>query len=220
MIEFIIRNSDRMGEKESKVARQQFDFKKHLPIVFDFLVGAYNCRIKTREEIVKYIMRKVFKFTAETILKHKNSASKAALAAVCERYFKTNKPEPEMLLPFREKSKNKTMNNQFLENLFKSETFIQDYTLFMSKIDIILNEDNEGRIDNFIKHLESLIIKGKIEQIKGFKRIPWPRTWIEKAKIIAHDLLARHTNDLNVDKKITSNSELNEEGDKIIKKVK
>jgi len=159
--------------------------------IFSILVTEYSQRIKTKEEIIKYTMRKCFKFVSEKIMKISSSNNKSSLTALCKRYFKNTKADPDMLLPFREKSKNKTMNSYFLEDLFSSEEFVADYMEFLEHLEEVLVDDNEKRIDNYLKYLQKYLKKDKIDGVEKFKRIPWPRIWLEKTKIISHELLSR-----------------------------
>ena len=80
------------------------------------------------------------------------------------------------------------MNTTFINEVFASEEFCKDYQSYLKHFEDILEADNKNKIDRLATYIEECIRKRKIKDIKGYKRIPWPRVWIINTKNIAKNL--------------------------------
>jgi len=134
--------------------------------------------------------------------KQMNMNTKTACGTLCKKYFQTSKEEYKeegitidddeeflgMLMPFRRNSKNKTMNNNFLSEIFASDEFCNDYKGYLDNLESVLDEDNSKKTDKFISFIQESIQKKNFKEIKNYKRIPWLAIWIEKTKEVARDL--------------------------------
>jgi hypothetical protein len=101
LIHFVMQRVDKAKEEEITRERLKYKDDKNLTTIFDILVDMYSSRVKTKEEMVKYTLRRAFKYTCDNILKTPNPNSKQALSTLCKRYFKNPKGDPDLLLPFR-----------------------------------------------------------------------------------------------------------------------
>jgi len=110
ILEFVINNCGRISESELEKAKVQFESDSKLVNVFNALVTKYSASVKTKENIVKYILRKVFKAMKENLMKENNLDSKAACRAFVDKYF------PES----REELKERNINTDDDEELFNA----------------------------------------------------------------------------------------------------
>jgi len=203
ILDFVLENIGRISEAALEKEKAKYSFDKNLEEIFDLLIKKYSSTIKTKEEMVKYVIRRAFKSVKNHLKKEKNIDARTACKIICEKYFKISKeelkekgidPEDEeelldALLPFRKNSKNRTMNNEFLAQIFSSEAFKSDYETFMTELDDTLNADNNRKMDKLVTQIEGLIKRKALHEISGFKRIPWLKIWIEKTRGIAKELI-------------------------------
>jgi len=198
IVHFVLDNFGRINESNFDEEKAKYSHNKDLMLVFEILVSKYSSTIKTKEEMVKYTLRRAFKYVKNNIRKQTNSTSKGVSKALCKRYFNASQDdiskignEEEFLrfvLPFRKNSKNKTMNTNFISEVFSSEDFCRDYDLYLKSFDRVLEDDNKSKIRKFTNFIEECVRQGKIQDIKTYKRIPWPKLWIINTKKIAQDL--------------------------------
>ena len=52
------------------------------------------------------------------------------------------------------------MNNNFLVSIFSSETFREDYTLFVSTLDDSMYADNYQKVERFLVYIQECVEKG------------------------------------------------------------
>jgi len=81
------------------------------------------------------------------------------------------------------------MNNNFLIEIFSSDSFREDYNVFLAGLDDSMYADNYQKIERFLVYIEECAEKGTYKDIGKFKRLPWLRLWIEKTKEIGCDLV-------------------------------
>jgi len=198
ILNFVLENFGRVSESNFEKEKLKYSHDSDLVMVFDLLTAKYSSTIKTKEEMVKYTLRRAFKFIKNTLKKNCNSSNKAVSKTICSKYFHvsdqdmatigTEEETLKVLLPFRKHSKNKTMNTTFIGEIFSSEEFCRDYQIYLEHFEGILEADNKNKIDRFASFIEECIRKRKIKDIKTYKRIPWPKLWILNTKNIAQNL--------------------------------
>jgi len=198
ILNFVLENFGRVSESNFEKEKQKYSYDSDLVMVFDMLTAKYSSTIKTKEEMVKYTLRRAFKFIKNTLKKNCNSNNKAVSKTICNKYFHVSEEEManigteeetlKVLLPFRKHSKNKTMNTTFIGEIFASEEFCRDYQIYLEHFEGILEADNKNKVERFTSFIEDCIRKRKIKDIKNYKRIPWPKLWILNTKNIAQNL--------------------------------
>jgi len=198
ILNFVLENFGRVSESIFEKEKLKYSHDDDLMMVFDLLTAKYASTIKTKEEMVKYTLRRAFKFIKNTLKKNCNSSNKAVSKTICNKYFHvsdqdmanigTEEETLKVLLPFRKHSKNKTMNTTFIGEIFASEEFCRDYQIYLEHFEGILEADNKNKIDRFASFIEDSIRKRKVKDIKNYKRIPWPKLWILNTKNIAQNL--------------------------------
>jgi len=214
---FLINNFGKISEESIQAERPKYEHDKQLLQVFDILVKKYSGASKSREEMIKYVLRKALKAVRGILQKRLNVDYKEASSILCKRYFKFEGPHEEeeeildlkngkrlssrnsedddedddimkAMLPFRKNSKNKTMNSNFINEIFSSEEFCKDYEIYLTQIDDILEKDNNRKIEMFLNYLEQRLRKGQVDTIRSCKRMPWINLWIDSTKNVAFEL--------------------------------
>ena len=156
---------------------------------------------KTREEIIKYIMRVIFKKLQGDFYCPQLShlPQKHFVKAFVIFYFKGILKEEEEccsenfdFLPFRKGSKLKTMNKDFLKKIMSSEKFKMEFVKFAQDFDKIFSKINRKKIAKtnmkIFKCLQTNDLK-KLEKLRGF---PWLQSWLDNAKEICFEILDSH----------------------------
>ena len=77
--------------------------------------------------MIKFCMRKAFKFSSDCKKSSKNSRAKKNSEKSAEKIS-------SMEMPFRKNSSEKTMNSQFLRQVFSNEEFLIDYEQFLGNL--------------------------------------------------------------------------------------
>ena len=205
IVMFFIKEYGKQDEERIKQERARYVNFKPLLEVFDALVAKYSSTTKTREEMVKYILRRAFKFFRRSIKKAAKLDSKTVSTKLCKRYFNSSTEEVQkeeakededllkLLLPFRKNSKNKTMNSAFICEVFGNEEFREDYKNYLQEFKELAEKDNKEKINRFTSFLEECIKKESYEEIKAYKRIPWLQVWNDKTRKVAHEILGKTT---------------------------
>lgn len=215
MVQFFVNNYGIITEEEITEARPRYANHQKLLDIFDALYGRYSTTGKTREEMVKWIIRRSLKVTKQLLKKNQKKDQKSALRDLCKRYFtnsdKSVKQEEldddfvDKVLPFRKNSRNKTINTSFIMELFKSEEFKTDYNGFLGEFDQIIEKENIDKIAKFTKLLMECSRKGNFKPIFKYRRIPWLKLWMQNTKKIAQDLEEEELDEKS-SKKIKSDS--------------
>ena len=200
---FFIREYGKQDDEKFKHERSKYASSPALLKVFDSLVVKYSSTAKTREEMVKYVLRRAFKFFKRSIKKTTRLDSKTVSTKICEKYFNTSSEEAQkddddededllkLLLPFRKNSKNKTMNSAFICEVFGNSEFRDDYKKYLVELDELIEKDNKEKVQRFTSFLEECVKKDCFEEVKKYKRIPWLQAWTVKTKRVAHEILTR-----------------------------
>lgn len=224
IVEFLLANISKMKESELEKEKNKYANNETLCELFDILVSKYASTTKTKEELIKLVLRKALKNMKNRYKKQMKMDSKTACSTMATKYFPNSKALLEekganlddeeeflgILLPFRKNSKNKTMNNTFLGEIFSSDDFCKDYIDFLPDLDDVLREDNEKKVDKFISYLDEIVQKKSLKQISKYRRLPWLALWLDKTKEIAHELLYYAKND-EVKKKLCTDEAKSED---------
>jgi len=168
---------------------------------YDTLVKKYYSSIKVKEDIIRYIIRKVLKTSKKIIKETEKVKGKKASILLCKRYFpeqfelitnKTNSCKEEeilkILMPFNQKSKNKTMNTNFVKELFSSQAFLKDYQGFLQNLGVFLGQDNTKKSEKLLDVLVESVKKNNFKKIGTLKVFPWLESCIEDTKKTAQEL--------------------------------
>jgi len=173
--------------------------------LYDKLIMKYYSAKKCREDIVRYILRKAFKtFRTDLVKKEKINQKKASLI-LCKSYFQSkfedlqksgvNLDNEEALfdfiMPFKKNSKNKTMNTNFVLEVFSSEGFTQAYLQFLSQFEELIQIDNNKKLEKLLDLLVTCVEKNDLTKLGGFNRLPWLDIWLEDTINIAHSLVPK-----------------------------
>ena len=170
---------------------------------YDTLVKKYYSSRKVKEDIIRYIIRKVLKISKNFITETEKVKGKKASLLLCKRYFPEqyervnnknqtdSKEENEILgvlMPFNQKSKNKTMNANFVKEIFSSQDFLKDYQEFLQNADIFLRQDNKKKLEKLLDVLVESVKDNNFKKAGALKVFPWLDSWIEDTKKIAQEL--------------------------------
>jgi|JI6StandDraft_1071083.scaffolds.fasta_scaffold05113_6 hypothetical protein len=107
-------------------------------IVFDMLTRKLRKVKKTKEEMIKYCMRKVFRYLSERV-RNELSVGPRDNSECLKYYFGKYENDKTFNVPFkyrltqcRKNSVEKTMNSNFLAKVFSCPLFVDDYRRYMS----------------------------------------------------------------------------------------
>jgi len=171
IVNFLINNFGRINQRDLETERQKYEFDQSLIQVFDTLVSKYAATTKTKEEMIKYVLRKALKNIKDKVKEGSRKTDKEAGKSFCQKYFSSSKEEIskmgvdiededellKLLLPFKKTSKNKTMNSNFLSKLFASEEFCVDYEGYLSVFDKDADLDNNTKVKKFVTFILSCV---------------------------------------------------------------
>lgn len=199
MCRLILKNMGRNNEDIIQKGRIIFSNNKIFLEAYDALVKKYYSSKKVKEDIVRYIIRKAFKAIKKPMIKNEKIHSKQALLMLCKKYFADqfeqgkinieNEQElSEVLLPYNEKSKNRTMNTSFVQEIFSSEEFLKDYRQFLPGFKNMLQTDNNKKLEKLFSTLLECVQKKNFSKIASLKVFPWLDVWVEETIEIAQDL--------------------------------
>jgi len=197
MIQFFINHYGSSANKEIEKARQSYAHDSRLAKAFESLTMKYAATSKTREEMVKWIIRRVLKASKKIVKGNQKKDQKTVLQDVCKRYFlEENSPDQaeedhlsvDAVLPFRKNSKNKTMNSTFIAEIFESQLFKDDYKEFLKDLDKITEKENLEKTRRFTKLVMECIKSGSFDKIAKYKRVPWLKNWIQNTNKVAIEL--------------------------------
>jgi len=199
IIHFFINNYGKIPENDFEAERAKYSHHAKLTQVFDILALKYASTNKTKEELVKWVLRKAIRATKKNIKADHKIDQKELSNSICKRYFKDGSPNQsdeadeldelsDTLLPFKKNSKNKTMNSSFISEIFSSEEFRQDYGSFMDNFDDMADSEISEKIPKFVNYVMKCVKKDNIQDISKYKRMPWLKLWAGSAKKIAEEL--------------------------------
>lgn len=202
MLNFVLENAAIASEAQMEQYGKTLNMSE-LVTVYNILLSKYISTGKTKEEMVKYILRKALKSMKQSIKKREKLDDKKAEEILCKRYFNSNAGSFKSMglddnegeddgqggiLPFKKNSKNKTMNNSFLAEIFSSDDFCKEYVGFLEVLEKQLKDDNVKKVEKFVHFIEDCLERNSIKEIAKYKRIPWLKSWINKTKNLANDL--------------------------------
>jgi len=205
MINFILCNVNKNTSKDMEDARKLYSHHSMLLQIYDKLIMKYYSAKKCKEDIVRYILRKVFKLLrASFIKKHKVSNKKASLL-LCKKYFSSRFEEMEksgvnikndeelleFIMPYKKNSKNRTMNTNFVGEIFASDEFRLEYERFLAQFDDLLKGDNDKKLKKMVDLLVDCIQNNDLTKFNTFNRLPWLNIWLEDTKNIAVSLMPK-----------------------------
>jgi len=210
MLDFFIDKFEKVSLHEIAQQRSFYSFNPSLQILFDKLVKKYESSRKSREDMIRSVVRRALKFLKDSYKAKFNLTSRAASMKICKTYFnqeemKLNQIDFEdenqvlsFLLPYRKDSRNKTPNTRFITEIFASEEFCHDYMGYLETYDLAFEKDNNHKIAKFCDFLVKCVEHNTIDQVQNYKRLPWLKTWQETTKVIAFELLdKRHLKNFN-----------------------
>ncbi|CAD8118937.1 unnamed protein product [Paramecium sonneborni] len=165
--------------------------------ILEILAIKQQQQIKSREELIKFCLRKAFRFIFKSI-SERNNISKTNLKTARQEFLKIIEQEIKipLILPFRKNSKNKTMNNDFLKQVFSSQIFQTFYKEFLDHLDDTIQEDRKKKIDKLQDKIWLSLRDNRTASI-DIKRLPWSLKNTERVKSIAFELLTFSQNHQN-----------------------
>jgi len=201
-VDFILTNMRGNNQDEITEMREFYLNNEIMLPVYDKLVMKYYSATRCKEDIVRYIMRKAFRLMKNSIASKENMCTKRAAAFLCKKYFQTNFEElkkagvnlekedevVDFFMPYGKKSKNRTMNTNFVLELFKSEEFSQEYQKYLEKFENYLFEDNKKKKERLVFFIIQCIKANNVTKIGSFCRLPWLDVWNEETINIAKSL--------------------------------
>ncbi|CAD8199378.1 unnamed protein product [Paramecium octaurelia] len=155
----------------------------------EILVTKQKQHLKSREELIKFCLRKAFRFIFQKI-SERNSISKTNLKTARQEFLKIMEQETHipLVLPFGKNSKNKTMNNDFLKEVFSSQIFQSFYKEFLDHLDDTIQADRKKKINKLQDKIWLSLRENRTTSI-DIKRLPWSLKNTERVKSIALELL-------------------------------
>ncbi|CAD8150765.1 unnamed protein product [Paramecium octaurelia] len=157
---------------------------------------------KTKEEMTKFIIRRCFQFIKTQI----NYQEKESLGAeerdrlFYHTFFSSDKEfmntlengTIDDLIPFRKESKLKTINDAYLNKLFKSQKFSYYYQKFLNEFQTICQHENEEKIEKMTKQILKIIIARDYDKIKSYRRFPWKDHEFNKCENRAQEIYSKY----------------------------
>jgi len=207
MIRQIMTHLSQNDTEAAEKGKEQYKQDPMLSMIYEKLVIRYYSSKKCKEDIVRYILRKLFKTLRTNIIKEEKVSNKRASFVICQRYFSSrfdeikeagvNLDDEEELLqffmPYRKGSKNRTMNNSFIAEIFSSEEFCKVYETFLNaQFERFLIADNNRKIKKLIDLLVICVHKNDITKLSKCNRLPWLDIWLQDARNIAASLLPQN----------------------------
>jgi len=203
IVNFLINNFGRINQRDLEAERQKYEFDQSLTQVFDTLVSKYAATTKTKEEMIKYVLRKALKNIKDKVKEGCRKNDKEAGKSFCQKYFNSSKEELlkmgvdiededellKLLLPFKKTSKNKTMNSNFLSKLFASDEFCSDYESYLNIFEKDAELDNNTKVKKFVTFILSCVKSKKTNSILNYKRVPWLKIWLNNTRNVGLQLM-------------------------------
>jgi hypothetical protein len=205
MLKFILEKLGKVSAEDLELERRKYSHDPQLFDLFSCLVEKFNKSGKCREDMVRYVMRKAFAYKRDLLRNKSTMTAKAASLALCKTYFQketqeiikkgSKEEETELLrlmLPYKKDARNKTVNLNYISEIFSSEAFQQDYDEYLSNFDQLMKTENQKKISKLTSFLVECVQKNQFDKIHDYKRLPWLKAWIESSKVIAKELSNLH----------------------------
>jgi len=205
MLKFLLEKLGKVSSEELEQERRKYSHDLKLFELFAYLVEKFNKSGKCREDMVRYVMRKAFAYKRDLLRNKSTMTAKAASLALCKTYFQketqeiikkgSKEEETELLrlmLPYKKDARNKTVNLNYISEIFSSEAFQQDYDEYLNNFDQLMKAENQKKISKLTSFLVECVQKNQFDKIQDYKRLPWLKAWIESSKVIAKELSNLH----------------------------
>jgi len=197
MVKFILTNMGKGSDSTFENQRNVYLNHPSLLKVYDSLVKKYTSSKKVKEELIRYIMRKALKTMKKSLLDSTQLRGKKASQVLCKKYFSEQIGSPEMneknedeliehFLPYRDNSKNKTINMKFVSEVFSSDKFLSDYLEnFLPEFSNLLIEDNTKKLNKLVDFLMICVKENNFTKLTSLKVFPWLDVWLEDTQNLA-----------------------------------
>mmetsp|Transcript_23921 Transcript_23921/g.27783 ORF Transcript_23921/g.27783 Transcript_23921/m.27783 type:complete len:357 (-) Transcript_23921:217-1287(-) len=200
LVHYLIKNLGTPNGKDFSELQAKYKNDTLLSSLIDILSKRYTTTLKTKEEMVKYTLRKALRWVRAKFSKGTEADPKGGMKIVVKKFFGEelkgqdgfeNLDDDEIVdkfLPFKKESKIKTMNTTFVGELFKSREFTKEYNEFLKSFKSTMTTENDRKVDKFINFLEGCYTSGSFDKLKNYKRIPWLDTWVSATMNQAKEL--------------------------------
>ena len=204
IVNLILANMGGDNNELIETSRQLYTHNTFLLQTYDALVRKYYSLKKLREDIIRYIFRKMLKAMKESIKEKTKTNDKIASLLLEKRYFQnqvdvvsdnqnsklfTENETLDTLMLCQKKLKSGAVSMNFIRKLFSSEVFLKDYQTFFPNFEHLLRKDNKKKLENLLDVLVQCVKENNFKAIGSLKMFPWLDIWMENAKNIAHCLL-------------------------------
>jgi len=227
MLSFFLRNFNENslgGFKQQRKKYEDDENFKDLVEVFDALVKKYTSASKCREDMIRFIMRKAVTTIRDLYREEHQVLAKDALVVLCEKYFPEKYKElkeelgnseeaqekiVQLIFPYKRESVNRTANSRYVQEIFSSDEFYQDFLNFYEKFDDIIECERKIKSEKFIQFICDCVKENKLYKIQKFSRPPWLDSWNKTTKTIGEDLKTARGKNLTIRKaKISQNKKI------------
>ncbi|KAL4468575.1 hypothetical protein ABPG74_005078 [Tetrahymena malaccensis] len=192
IINYLIEKDKTMSQSNARQRLALIANKPKYEIIMRVFEIKFAQMSKSKEEMIKFCMRKAFKFVYDKIVSEKKQKlNKKEQKQLKNEYFGITN-ESEYALPFRDDSAEKTMNDDFLKKTFALNNFINDYKQFLENYDDILEKDNQKKIAILVDQILETPDENYEQGLLKIKRIPWSREILEQTKQLATFLLQKY----------------------------
>jgi len=159
MLDFFVNKFEKVSQEEVSEQRSLYASHTVLLKLFDKLLQRYSTSGRSREDMIRSVLRGALRFLKDSYRTKFHLTAKAASIKLCEKYFKPDDMSNvnfddedqvlSFLLPYKKNSRNKTPNTKFITEIFASEEFCQDYKSYLESFDAAFKEDNSKKIARF-----------------------------------------------------------------------
>lgn len=195
IVRFLLSSMGKDNEALVGKARSYYLYNPSLLQVLEKLSQKFYCARKHKEDLIRNILRKIFRHLRTSIMKKEKVNSKKASLLLCKKYFEKLNPESseveddekllESFMPYKKNSKNETMNISFILEIFSSPSFYQEYQEFLPRLNTLFIEENKRKEKKLVNYIMDCIEKNSLEKLNTMQRLPWLDVWIEDAKNLA-----------------------------------
>jgi len=205
ILKFLLDKFGKVSTEEIEQEKRKYSQNPKLLELFAYLVEKFNKSGKCREDMVRYVMRKAFAYKRDLLRNKSTMTAKAASLALCKKYFQketqeiikkgSKEEETELLrlmLPYKKDARNKTVNLNYISEIFSSEAFQRDYDDYLANFDQIMKAENQKKTNKLVSFLVACVENNDFDKIHDYKRLPWLKAWIESSKVIARELSNLH----------------------------
>jgi len=205
ILKFLLDKLGKVSTEEIEQEKRKYSQNPRLLELFLCLVEKFNKSGKCREDMVRYVMRKAFAYKRDLLRNKSTMTAKAASLVLCKKYFQketqeiikkgSKEEETELLrlmLPYKKDARNKTVNLNYISEIFSSEAFQQDYDDYLDNFDQIMKTENQKKTNKLVSFLVGCVENNEFDKIHDYKRLPWLKAWTESSKVIARELSNLH----------------------------